>query len=97
LAKEAGYRGICSAYGGYNFPGDDPFHLQRFHADPEWIRWINWMTVDPRKIDNTHRFQYTLVESGRQLSAARSSDESPLALHESHLETTENLEVTQGG
>ena len=33
LAREAGYRGVCSAYGGYNFPGDDPFHIQRFHAD----------------------------------------------------------------
>ena len=41
---------MCSAYGGYNFPGDDPFHLRRFHADPEFIRFNNWMTVDPRKL-----------------------------------------------
>ena len=50
IALEAGFSGVCSAYGGYNFPGDDPFHLRRFHADEEFIRFINWMTVDPRKL-----------------------------------------------
>jgi peptidoglycan/xylan/chitin deacetylase (PgdA/CDA1 family) len=49
-AYEAGYDGVCSAYGGYNFPGDNPFHLRRFHADPESFRFKNWMTVDPRKL-----------------------------------------------
>jgi hypothetical protein len=50
IAYEAGFAGVCSAYGGYNFPGDDPFHLRRFHADEEFIRFVNWMTVDPRKV-----------------------------------------------
>jgi hypothetical protein len=50
VAYEAGFAGVCSAYGGYNFPGDDPFHLRRFHADEEFIRFINWMTLDPRKV-----------------------------------------------
>jgi peptidoglycan/xylan/chitin deacetylase (PgdA/CDA1 family) len=50
VAFEAGYAGVCSAYGGYNFPGDDPFHLRRIHADPEMIRFKNWLTVDPRKV-----------------------------------------------
>ena len=50
VAFEAGYEGVCSAYGGYNFPGDDPFHLRRFHADPELTRFRNWLTVDPRKL-----------------------------------------------
>jgi peptidoglycan/xylan/chitin deacetylase (PgdA/CDA1 family) len=50
VAFEAGYAGVCSAYGGYNFPGDDPFHLRRFHADPEMIRFKNWLTVDTRKL-----------------------------------------------
>jgi peptidoglycan/xylan/chitin deacetylase (PgdA/CDA1 family) len=49
-AYAAGYRGVCSAYGGYNFPGDDSFHLRRFHADPEFIRFKNWLTLDPRKM-----------------------------------------------
>ena len=50
VAWEAGYAGVCSAYGGYNFPGDDPFHLRRFHADCEFIRFKNWLTIDPRKL-----------------------------------------------
>ena len=50
IAVEAGFAGVCSAYGGYNFPGDDPFHLRRFHADCEFIRFKNWLTIDPRKL-----------------------------------------------
>lgn len=50
LARKAAYAGVCSAYGGYNFPGDDPFHLQRFHGDPDLLRVKNWLTVDPRKL-----------------------------------------------
>ncbi|HWB09119.1 MAG TPA: polysaccharide deacetylase family protein [Pirellulales bacterium] len=54
-ARQAGYEAICSAYGGYNFPGDDPFHLQRIHADDDMIRFKNWLTVDPRKL-KTRRY-----------------------------------------
>jgi peptidoglycan/xylan/chitin deacetylase (PgdA/CDA1 family) len=50
LARKAGYAGVCSAYGNYNFPGDDPFHLQRIHADDDFARFRNWVTVDPRKL-----------------------------------------------
>jgi peptidoglycan/xylan/chitin deacetylase (PgdA/CDA1 family) len=50
VSFEAGYEGVCSAYGGYNFPGDDPFHLRRIHADPELIRLKNWLSLDPRKL-----------------------------------------------
>ncbi|HEX4414645.1 MAG TPA: polysaccharide deacetylase family protein [Lacipirellulaceae bacterium] len=49
-AFDAGFDGVCSAYGGYNFPGDDAFHLRRFHADEQLIRFVNWMTIDPRKL-----------------------------------------------
>jgi peptidoglycan/xylan/chitin deacetylase (PgdA/CDA1 family) len=56
LAREAGYEAVCSAYGGYNFPGDDPFHLQRIHVD-DMIRLKNRTTVDPRKT-RTPRFLY---------------------------------------
>ncbi|MBC8354581.1 MAG: polysaccharide deacetylase family protein [Planctomycetes bacterium] len=58
IAADAGFTGVCSAYGGYNLPGDDPFHLQRIHADPEIVRLKNWLTVDPRKVRRTERFQY---------------------------------------
>jgi peptidoglycan/xylan/chitin deacetylase (PgdA/CDA1 family) len=57
IAFEAGFEGLCSAYGGYNFPGDDPFHLRRFHADCEFIRFRNWLTVDPRKLRNQTDFE----------------------------------------
>jgi peptidoglycan/xylan/chitin deacetylase (PgdA/CDA1 family) len=50
IAFEAGFDGVCSAYGGYNFPNDDAFHLRRFHADGEFIRFKNWLTIDPRKL-----------------------------------------------
>lgn len=58
-AFRTGYWGVCSAYGGYNVPGDDSFHLQRIHGDPSWSRFRNWLTIDPRKID-----QPPLFESG---------------------------------
>ena len=56
LAEEAGYAGVCSAYGGFNFPGDDPFHLQRIVVDGAMIRLKNWVTMDPRKL-RTPRFR----------------------------------------
>jgi peptidoglycan/xylan/chitin deacetylase (PgdA/CDA1 family) len=56
IAYNAGYRGVSSAYGGYNFPGDDPFHLRRIHADCEIARLKNWLTVDPRKLRHSTQF-----------------------------------------
>jgi hypothetical protein len=58
LAREAGLAGVCSAYGGYNFPGEDPFHVQRLHADPYFPRFKNWLTMDPRLLANRRRFEY---------------------------------------
>lgn len=59
LAKRAGYEAVVSAYGGYNFAGDDDFHLQRIHGDPSMVELKNWLTVDPRKIRNTVRYPYS--------------------------------------
>jgi peptidoglycan/xylan/chitin deacetylase (PgdA/CDA1 family) len=50
IAYKAGFRGVCSAYGGYNQPAGDPFHIHRIHGDPQWSRLRNWLTVDPRKL-----------------------------------------------
>ncbi|TWT48753.1 Polysaccharide deacetylase [Botrimarina hoheduenensis] len=55
IAREAGIRTICSAYGAYNIPSstreyEGALHFRRMHADPEWSRFINWMTFDPRKL-----------------------------------------------
>ncbi len=57
VAFQAGFWGVCSAYGGYNLPGDDSFHLQRIHADPEWARFRNWLTIDPRKLRRKNQFK----------------------------------------
>jgi peptidoglycan/xylan/chitin deacetylase (PgdA/CDA1 family) len=57
IAYEAGYDAVCSAYGGFNFPGDDAFHLQRIPIDDDMIRMKNWVTVDPRKL-RTPRYHY---------------------------------------
>jgi peptidoglycan/xylan/chitin deacetylase (PgdA/CDA1 family) len=48
MAKAEGIECVVSAYGGYNHCGDDTFHLQRCHADPELIRLRNAVTFDPR-------------------------------------------------
>jgi peptidoglycan/xylan/chitin deacetylase (PgdA/CDA1 family) len=55
-AFQSGYWGVCSAYGGYNVPGDDAFHIQRIHGDPSWARFRNHVTGDPRKFRDVERF-----------------------------------------
>ncbi len=54
------YDGACSAYGGYNFPGDDPFHIQRIAVDDELIRLKNWLTLDGRKLRANERNRFPL-------------------------------------
>ena len=60
VAQEAGYAGVCSAYGGYNQPGDDPFHIQRFHGDPDMPRFKNHAYFDPRKF-HSPKFEYEVA------------------------------------
>ncbi len=69
IAREAGFAGVCSAYGGYNFPGEDAFHLQRIHGDPELVRLKNWLTVDPRKL-HTPRYEYTERRAAERVAGA---------------------------
>jgi peptidoglycan/xylan/chitin deacetylase (PgdA/CDA1 family) len=59
IARQAGYEAVCSAYGGYNYPGDDAFHIQRIPIDNNMIQLKNWATLDPRK-RHIPRFQYSL-------------------------------------
>lgn len=61
LLKEAGFEAVCSAYGGFNDIGDDAFHLQRIHGDPDFARMKNWLTYDPR-ISRTDRYDYHNIE-----------------------------------
>jgi len=48
LLKQYGFKGVCSAYGGWNSIGSDPFHIQRIHGDPSFSRIKNWLCFDPR-------------------------------------------------
>ncbi|QEG21668.1 polysaccharide deacetylase family protein [Mariniblastus fucicola] len=57
LLKEHGFKGVCSAYGGWNDIGGDSFHIQRIHGDPKFSRMRNWLTFDPR-IAAVKRFDY---------------------------------------
>ncbi len=68
IAADAGFVGLISAYGGYNFPGDDPFHLQRMCVDGPLVRLKNWVTLDPYKQLTIPRYEY------------RTRDASPAAL-----------------
>jgi peptidoglycan/xylan/chitin deacetylase (PgdA/CDA1 family) len=49
-AREVGYDSACSAYGAYNFPGGEGFHIQRIHGDAELSHLRNWVSLDPRKL-----------------------------------------------
>ena len=71
LSEAAGYAGACSAYGGFNFPGDDPFHLQRIPGDVSMIRMKNWVTMDPRKL-RTPRFEHRASAVAASCETARS-------------------------
>ncbi|GEM_PF-526714 len=65
LAKSAGYRGICSAYGGYNFPGDDPFHLKRYHGDHSFLLYRHRLRPDWLKLCRSNR---SSVEETKELA-----------------------------
>jgi peptidoglycan/xylan/chitin deacetylase (PgdA/CDA1 family) len=59
MAYEFGYEAVCSAYGDYNFLGDDSFHIRRIHAD-DMLRLKNWGTIDPRHLRPAYSFHYQL-------------------------------------
>ncbi|WP_197529220.1 polysaccharide deacetylase family protein [Aeoliella mucimassa] len=61
VAQQAGFAGVCSAYGGYNFPGSDSFHLERFHGDPEFVRFKHWLSVDAMKVFRSPSFDPELT------------------------------------
>lgn len=60
IARRAGYAGVCSAYGGLNYPGDDAFHLQRIGAPTSMIGLVNRLTGDPRTL-HVPRYELTLA------------------------------------
>jgi peptidoglycan/xylan/chitin deacetylase (PgdA/CDA1 family) len=60
IARQAGFRAVCSAFGGYNFPGDDSFHIRRIHGDSSLTLVKNWLTLDPRKLAQSRRLNCAL-------------------------------------
>ena len=84
LARQSGFWGVCSAYGAYNYSGNDPYHIQRIHADPQFIRLKNWLTVDPRKTShgNGYEIPETAVSSEEigKIKETSTADATGLAL-----------------
>lgn len=74
VAQEAGFAGVCSAYGGYNFPGGDPFHLERFHGDPDFLRFRHWLSVDGVKQIRTPSFDPELPDAERSVYDALAAE-----------------------
>lgn len=60
VVRDAGYESFSSAYGGFNLPGDDPFHIQRIGGEGPLSRLMNWATIDPLKQLRHRRFEYEL-------------------------------------
>jgi hypothetical protein len=56
LSRAVGYEAACSAYGGYNLPGNDPFHLKRRCLDGSLLRIKNWVTIDPFRNRHVREF-----------------------------------------
>lgn len=61
VAREAGFAGVCSAYGGFNSVSGDSFHIKRIHGDPCFSRLRNWLQYDWRML-NVPDFAYEIPE-----------------------------------
>lgn len=57
---QAGFEAFCSAFGAYNLPGQDSFHIRRMHGDPEFSRLKNWLSFDTRKLHMQPEIRYWL-------------------------------------
>ncbi len=58
---KSGMVGFCSAFGAYNMIGRDSFHIRRFHGDPSFARFRNWLNFDPSKLRNEPAVHYQLT------------------------------------
>lgn len=59
VIREAGFAGFCSSYGSWNWPASSGFHLRRIHADPGMQTLQNWLTLDPRKLNDKVALPFT--------------------------------------
>ena len=77
LLLEAGLSGFCTAYGAWNWPGSVGYHLRRIHADPGMQTLKSWLTLDARKLRDSHalpfcepeRIPQKLLDASVQLTA----------------------------
>jgi peptidoglycan/xylan/chitin deacetylase (PgdA/CDA1 family) len=58
MAEAAGFESACSAYGGWNYPGDNPFHIRRRCVDGPPNRAKNWAVIDPIRERSLPSFVY---------------------------------------
>lgn len=63
---DLGMNGFCSAYGAYNVPGRDDFHIRRIHADVDNTQFNNWLYFDKRKLRLEPRIEYSLAPNLNQ-------------------------------
>ncbi len=63
VLKEFHFHGCCTAYGAWNWPGDEAFHMRRIHADPGLQSLKNWLTLDPRKLIDRHPLPFDTTKS----------------------------------
>jgi len=73
LAADAGYEGVVSGYGGYNWPATDPFHIERVPVNNDVIRLKNRVTIDPRTV-RPPRFRCADTILDRQLCTANDTN-----------------------
>jgi len=50
LIQRHGFEGFCTAYGAWNWPNGEGYHLRRIHADPGLEKLCNWLSFDARKL-----------------------------------------------
>ncbi len=61
ILRAANLKGMCSAYGEFNRPDTDLWHIRRIHGDSGILRLKNWLTLDPRKLRRKKQFPFTLA------------------------------------
>jgi peptidoglycan/xylan/chitin deacetylase (PgdA/CDA1 family) len=82
---EAGFDGFVSAYGAWNFVGNDYFHIRRIHAVREIELLQNWLTLDPRKIYWEQTYAYVDPTTNPALQASQHTNHLPvIAANDSH-------------
>jgi peptidoglycan/xylan/chitin deacetylase (PgdA/CDA1 family) len=60
VIHEAGFAGFCTAYGAWNWPNSDGYHLRRIHGDTGLERLKNWLTLDSRKLRDNRTLPFVV-------------------------------------